>query len=56
MIRHLILLKIKKSDGYLRGLASIVYNFFVKKFAAPRATKSATRKEKGINFDPISDN
>ena len=31
MIKHFILLKILKYDGYQRGLASTVYNFFNKK-------------------------
>ena len=31
VIKHLILLKIPKYDGYERGLASMVYKFFDKK-------------------------
>ena len=29
-IKHLIFLKIKKYDGYQKGLASMFYNFFMK--------------------------
>ena len=31
VIRNLILLKIKKNDGYQQGLASMVYKYFDKK-------------------------
>ena len=43
MIKHLILLKTQKNDGYQCGLASMIYKFFDKK-SASLADKSASDK------------
>ena len=34
MVKHLVLLKFRKNDGYQTSLASNIYKFFVKKSSA----------------------
>ena len=56
MIKHLILQKIPKYDGYQCGLASMVYKFFCKNTALLDNSASNTKKEAVINFDLVFEN
>ena len=50
VVKHLILLKNPKYDGYQRGIASMVYKCLDKKTSATRANKYAGSSIKNENI------
>ena len=45
MIKHLVLLKIKKNDEYQRGLASMLFRFFDKRSVSGSGIENTSNKK-----------